>query len=163
MSPTAQAVAGTPTRVPTALVKPRLSTAARTALAWGLPLERDLSSPSTARREARRVMNSWGLEGEILDDALLVVSELVTNAVQYALPPISLSLHLSDDQDLLVDVSDGGPSLVDDGWTADRPADEHGRGGVIVGALTAGAGEINRHDGAVHRWAAVGSPDDYRS
>ncbi|MFI1030342.1 ATP-binding protein [Streptomyces sp. NPDC020951] len=93
MSPTAQAVAGTPTRVPAAVVEPRLSTAARTALEWGLPLEHDLSSPSTARREARRVMNSWGAEGEILNYALLVVSELVTNAVQYALPPISLSLH----------------------------------------------------------------------
>ncbi|MFI5474576.1 ATP-binding protein [Streptomyces cacaoi] len=145
------------------MAEPRLSTAARTVLEWGLPLERDLSSPSTARREARRVMNSWGLEGEILDDALLVVSELVTNAVQYALPPISLSLHLSDDQDLLVEVSDGGPSLIDNGWAADRPADEHGRGGVIVGALTAGAGEISQHDGAVHRWAAVGSPGDHQS
>ncbi|MER6959085.1 ATP-binding protein [Streptomyces sp. NPDC000618] len=163
MSPTAQAVAGTPTRVPAAVVEPRLSTAARTALEWGLPLERDLSSPSTARGEARRVMNSLGGEGEILDDALLVVAELVTNAVQYALPPISLSLHLSDDQALLVDVSDGGPSLVDDGWSVNHPADEHGRGGVIVGALTAGAGEISQHDGAVHRWAAVRAPDDCRS
>jgi anti-sigma regulatory factor (Ser/Thr protein kinase) len=145
------------------MVEPGLSTAARTGLEWGLPLERDPLSPSTARREARKVMNSWGFEGEILDDALLVVSELVTNAVQYAQPPISLSLHLSDDQALLVEVTDGGPSLIDDGGMANRPADEHGRGGAIVAALTADAGEIDQHDGSVHRWAAVESPDDHRS
>lgn len=142
------------------MAEPRLSTAARTVLEWGLPLERSPLSASTARREARKVMHSWGLEGEILDDTLLVVSEPVTNAVQYAQPPISLSLHLSSDQALRVEVTDGGPSLIDDGWAADRPADEHGRGGVIVAALTAGAGEIDQHDGSVHRWAAVESPDD---
>ena len=139
-----------------------LATAGQAVLEWGLPLKRDPLSPSTARREARKVMESWGLEGGILDDSLLVVSELVTNAVQYAQPPISLSLHLSTDQALLIGVTDGGPSLIEDGWTANRPADGHGRGGFIVDALTTGA-EINQHDGFVHRWAAVESPNDLQS
>lgn len=72
-------------------------------------------------------------------------------------------LHLSNDQALLIGVTDGGPSLIEDGWTANRPADERGRGGFIVDALTTGAGEINQHDGFVHRWAAVESPNDWQS
>ncbi|MFJ8504708.1 ATP-binding protein [Streptomyces avermitilis] len=160
MSLTTHAVANPQTGVPSAKVESRLSTAAQTVLKWGLPLKRDPLFPSTARREARRVMKSWGLEDGILDDSLLVVSELVTNAVQYAQPPISLSLHLSHDQALLIEVIDGGPSPVEDEWTANRPADEHGRGGVIVDALTSGAGEINQPHGCVHRWAAVESAND---
>jgi hypothetical protein len=42
------------------MVEPGLSTPDRAVMEWGLPLERDPLSPSTARREVAKVMNSRG-------------------------------------------------------------------------------------------------------
>lgn len=43
--------------------------------------------PSVARHGA--VLGGWGTDSAAADQALLVVSELVTNAVEHALPPRS--------------------------------------------------------------------------
>ncbi|MET9341962.1 MULTISPECIES: ATP-binding protein [unclassified Nonomuraea] len=48
---------------------------------WPLPFKAD--SVRTARDVTRSTLNDWGLS-ELGDDAALVVSELVTNAVRYA-------------------------------------------------------------------------------
>ncbi|MCX5269425.1 ATP-binding protein [Streptomyces sp. NBC_00199] len=130
------------------------STPARGAGAWGLSLQCGPSAPATARREARRVMHAWGTDEETVDDALLVVSELVTNAVQYAEPPVAVSLCFFDDRAILVAVTDGGPRPEDQ--DDDRPADEHGRGAFIVDAVAVGAGDVIRRDGRVSHWAVVG-------
>ncbi|MEV0181691.1 ATP-binding protein [Streptomyces sp. NPDC050625] len=46
--------------------------------------------------------------------ALLIVSELVTNAVVHAQPPVRLSLLLRVDHTLLIEVTDGGPGAVEE-------------------------------------------------
>ncbi|MFI5825416.1 ATP-binding protein [Streptomyces rishiriensis] len=130
-------------------------TPARTAGAWGLSLQCGPPAPATARREARRVMHAWGADEETVDDALLVVSELVTNAVQYAEPPVAVSLCFFDDRAILVAVTDGGPRT-EDQYDDDRPADEHGRGTFIVDAVAIGAGDVAGRDGRVSHWAVVG-------
>ncbi|GAA4907440.1 anti-sigma regulatory factor (Ser/Thr protein kinase) [Nonomuraea thailandensis] len=49
-------------------------------------------SVAYARRLTRATLAGWGVTPETIDDATLVVSELVTNAVTHARPPITLSL-----------------------------------------------------------------------
>ncbi|MDH6137588.1 anti-sigma regulatory factor (Ser/Thr protein kinase) [Kitasatospora sp. MAA4] len=99
------------------------------------------TAPSKARHHARQVLADWGLAEELVFDALLVVSELVTNAVEHALPPTTLRLqaHATDGRtELQVDVMDGGPAAHDGEWTSSCAADEHGRGRQIVAALANG-------------------------
>ena len=96
-----------------------------------LTLTEGLHAPSRAR--------SWvsartpQLSAETVDDALLVVSELVTNAVRHGSPEVVLSLELFDDK-LRIAVHDAGAALplfpVEPPSIA-RPA---GRGLLIVAA-----------------------------
>lgn len=84
-----------------------------------------------ARSLAARKLTEWGLE-EISFIAELVVSELVTNAIRYGLPPIRL--RLIRDTNLICEVSDSSstsPRLRRAG--AD---DEGGRGLFLVAQLT---------------------------
>jgi anti-sigma regulatory factor (Ser/Thr protein kinase) len=95
-----------------------------------LPLES--TSPAAARRFAERSgCREHGLAG--LDDALLLVSELVTNAVRYGGPPIVLAVDC-DGAALHVRVRDGGASM-----PAPRRAaagEESGRGMSLVDLLS---------------------------
>jgi hypothetical protein len=50
------------------------------------PLADASDSPGTARSLTRTTLHGWGLE-ELSDDAMVVVSELVTNALRYGVPP----------------------------------------------------------------------------
>ncbi|MFI1154919.1 ATP-binding protein [Streptomyces sp. NPDC020817] len=105
--------------------------------------EQELPSHPTAagiaRRHARQLLTDWGMEDEEIFDALLVVSELVTNSVEHALPPIALHLKVTSAADgstqLHANVTDGGPAPSDGAWTSSCAADEHGRGHDIVAAL----------------------------
>ncbi|WP_406187274.1 ATP-binding protein [Streptomyces sp. NBC_01006] len=54
---------------------------------WGLPHRPE--SVGTARRITQAVLDAWDTDNDATDQALLVVSELVTNAVEHALPPRS--------------------------------------------------------------------------
>ncbi|MFF0598784.1 ATP-binding protein [Streptomyces antibioticus] len=134
---------------------PEPRTAARRHHAFSLLLEHGPLAPATARHEARPVLAAWGLDDDQIYDALLVVSELVTNAVSHALPPVALHLRTSNGQaPVQVRVSDGGPQQAPDNWAASRPDDEHGRGDIIVSSLSgrAGTGET---DGLVDHWATL--------
>jgi anti-sigma regulatory factor (Ser/Thr protein kinase) len=96
-----------------------------------LPL--DAGSPRLARLHLRR--GPCAHHGtEVIDRAELLISELVTNAVRYGGPPITLSIDCTGDEGLQVRVSDGsskGPR---------RPratdSDESGRGIALVDLLS---------------------------
>ncbi len=122
---------------------------------FSLPLEHGALAPATARHEARPVLVSWGLDEDEIYDTLLVVSELVTNAVTHALPPVALHLYAADAGcgRVQVHVSDGGPQPAPSAWAASRPDDEHGRGAAIVSALADDAGTTSDMDGLIDRWA----------
>jgi anti-sigma regulatory factor (Ser/Thr protein kinase) len=85
------------------------------------------------------VLISWGLDEDETYDALLMVSELVTNAVEHALPPIALHLQTTTDRGgrahVRIDVTDGGPAPGPGPWTATCADEEHGRGRQVVTAL----------------------------
>lgn len=71
-------------------------------------LPRDPASATLARRLSKAALEVWRLDREITDTAVLLVSELVTNAIRYGGSPVELALRLSEGR-LRVEVSDGSP------------------------------------------------------
>ncbi|MFF3160050.1 ATP-binding protein [Streptomyces sp. NPDC057910] len=107
-----------------------------------------------ARSLARDALREWGVTAGCVDTALLVVSELVTNAVEHALPPVTLHLvQPAHDGDVLrVEVTDGGPSPRPGQWVASCSPYEHGRGRFIIEELATAHGPPTGTDSTVH-WA----------
>jgi anti-sigma regulatory factor (Ser/Thr protein kinase) len=103
------------------------------------PLDRMRNAPSVARRCVRDLLAGVGppddepVDADLVTDAQLVVSELVTNAVLHGDGDIELRLGMADGA-LSVCVCDGGPAEPQQrgpGTTA-----EGGRGLVLVATLT---------------------------
>jgi anti-sigma regulatory factor (Ser/Thr protein kinase) len=90
------------------------------------------AAPGLARDQVREFAR--GLPAGTLDDALLMVSELVTNAVRHGRPEVTLDMVLSPDS-LTVAVDDGGRAPVT--CRVPTPDQEHGRGLWMVAALAA--------------------------
>jgi anti-sigma regulatory factor (Ser/Thr protein kinase) len=90
-----------------------------------------------ARGHVRETIRSWEVPIDP-DAAILLTSELVTNAVRHAGgPAVTLVITCSRGQ-LRVDVHDASPCMP---AVADAPADaESGRGLLLVAALSAGWG-----------------------
>ena len=97
-------------------------------------LPHTLAAPALARRYVTSMAAAWA--AETLELAILLTSELVTNAVVHGLGPVQLLLS-DDDGRLIIEVSDGklGPLP----RTPGRPsgAAESGRGLLIVERLAA--------------------------
>ncbi|WP_329489408.1 SpoIIE family protein phosphatase [Kitasatospora sp. NBC_01246] len=101
-------------------------------------------TPGRARRLAAHTLRRWGLE-ELSEATELMVSELVTNAVQHATRPVTLSLVRTSR--LRCEVGDDSPLLPRPRRTG--PEDERGRGLQIVarcaerwGATRLGTGKV---------------------
>lgn len=115
-----------------------------------LPISRDPASVGEARRFVQACCRDWGLDDA--DDAtLLVVSELVTNALQHGAEPLTLFVGRRLDR-LVVSVQD---SSRDEGHV-ERPVDlsERGRGLMLVESLTHAWGQQTLPDGK-RVWAEV--------
>ncbi|HEY7102719.1 MAG TPA: ATP-binding protein [Mycobacteriales bacterium] len=97
---------------------------------------------SFARRAMARAADLWRLDLEMTDIALLLVSELATNAIRHGAPPVRLSLRLDRDR-LRVEVSDSSPTLPE--LASPAPDQVSGRGLQIVQLLAV-------------RWGASASP-----
>ena len=59
------------------------------------PIEAELSSVAPARRWAREKFEAAGVEPEVRDLLVLLVSEVVTNAVEHAAPPLLLRIDVT--------------------------------------------------------------------
>ncbi|MFG2231143.1 ATP-binding protein [Streptomyces sp. NPDC048723] len=146
---TARVAAG-PAPYATSGVLPAVCTG-EAACAWSLPHRPE--SAGAARRIARTLLDAWGTDVDTADVVLLVVSELVTNAVEHALPPVVLHLEQRAESGALrIEVDDGGPTPEDRARPAGRDPEEHGRGGLIVALLATAHGERTLPRGAAH-WA----------
>lgn len=99
------------------------------------------TSSRTAREFAANTLNSWGLH-DLVDDAVVIISELVTNAVRHGLPPYAaaagdmpIKLTLVRQGQFVVcivsDPSDQNPKV----RTADDVC-ENGRGLHVIEALS---------------------------
>nr|WP_225311362.1 ATP-binding protein [Microbispora cellulosiformans] len=126
-----------------------ISTAATAVYTY--PVSHSFQAVGGARRRARDVLAEWGLSRDTTEDAILVISELVTNAVLHALPPAELRLFLHGDV-VRVEVGDSGAAPV---WPGSAPAsDERGRGADVVEALALSHGADVRSDSATY-WAEL--------
>ncbi|MFD7645499.1 SpoIIE family protein phosphatase [Kitasatospora sp. NPDC059795] len=94
-------------------------------------LRRDPSEVARARKVTATTLAAWGVE-EAAFVTELVVSELVTNAVRYGLPPIGLRL-IRDGDTLICEVSDGSSTAPH--LRRARTFDEGGRGLLLVAQL----------------------------
>ncbi|WP_184911248.1 SpoIIE family protein phosphatase [Streptomyces luteogriseus] len=126
-------------------------------------------APGAARALVRAALAEWtglGLPGaehltdRLADDAALVVSELVTNAVVHAGTDVEMECRLEGDTPdtaaLVVEVSDQHPSRAPRGSEPETPHDtpEYGRGLRLVGSLSEAWG-ITYRTGRKTVWARL--------
>jgi anti-sigma regulatory factor (Ser/Thr protein kinase) len=95
---------------------------------WDLPAEPAVVAGARARTAAQ--LEAWGL-GQLTFSTELIVSELLTNAIRHAQPPIQVRMILDDA--LSCEVSDGS-STAPQLRRAGR-YDEGGRGLLLVASL----------------------------
>jgi DNA-binding NarL/FixJ family response regulator len=119
-----------------------------------MDLPRALTSAATARRFVVSTVTDWDL-APLLDDAVLVASELTTNAVTHAHSSCRIRLSLTP-ASLRIDVMDTGA-----GTPEPQPAnftEEHGRGLHLVAALTAAWGLEDIPGNGKTVWAELSRP-----
>ncbi|WP_312866387.1 SpoIIE family protein phosphatase [Streptomyces boluensis] len=93
---------------------------------WDVP--DDPAAVSRIRADVTRRLEAWGLEDAAFATEL-IVSELVTNAIRYGIPPLRLRL-LNDDRTLICEVSDA--SSTSPHLRRAATTDEGGRGLFLV-------------------------------
>jgi CheY-like chemotaxis protein len=97
-----------------------------------LDLGQSLASAGVARGFIRDLFRSWQLS-ELVDDALIVVSELTTNAVTHAYSGCQLRVTVRGDR-IRIEAVDGGVGTPDP--QPRSSTSEHGRGLHLVAALS---------------------------
>ncbi|AJE84487.1 hypothetical protein SLNWT_4111 [Streptomyces albus] len=112
-----------------------------------------------ARQALRRQLALWHVEGEVVDTAVLLLSELVTNAMAAKTAPgreIRVRFELRG-KELRLEVADAGdekPQLRHAG-----PEDESGRGLALVNALADAWGVAPRLGVGKTVWASLVLPE----
>ena len=96
-----------------------------------LELPHDVIAAGEARAVVRRLLQGWGYH-DLVDDAVLVVSELVTNAVEHTHSSCAMLVNRSG-RGVRIEVRDEGPGTPDPRQPS--ATSEHGRGLMIVSAL----------------------------
>jgi GAF domain-containing protein/anti-sigma regulatory factor (Ser/Thr protein kinase) len=110
---------------------------------WDLPGSTEAAA--AARREIGTVVDAWGMAA-LRDDVVLLVSELVTNAVLHARPPLRLHAE-ADDHRLRVGVDDAGSAVVLRPRLFPAADQEQGRGLALLEMLSDRWGIAARQDG----------------
>lgn len=108
-------------------------------------------SSAHARRVVEDVAEAWGLSVDVADDAALVVTELVSNAVDHASGPVGLTVTRTA-SGMRIEVTDRSSAL-----PQPRPVQldsARGRGLIIVAALSSSWGTDPTADGKVV-WAEL--------
>lgn len=122
-----------------------------------LRLECGPEAARIARAFVRSTLTGWELDGHV-DDAVLVATELITNAVVHARTDVVLTLRSDGYRYVRIEAEDQDPSL------PVRPARSvdsiSGRGLTLIDALATAWGYQARRDGKT-LWAQLGKgPDD---
>ncbi|MFC3572394.1 ATP-binding protein [Streptomyces yaanensis] len=135
----------------------QLNAAPRGEVEYVFPLPHAPKAVPAVRRRVDAVLTGWDLCPDGAQDVLLVVSELITNAIVHALPPATLRLSRSrvdGRRAVHVEVTDTGPATAAGLSNAEADPDEHGRGLNIVTMLSARCG-VHVYSGGTSRWAEV--------
>ena len=117
----------------------------------------DITEVAAVRQRAGEMLAGWGVRGETRDDALLLLSELTTNALLHGRGPIEVRLS-RDRGHLTLEVHDGAPTLP----RPSRPGadDEHGRGLLLVSLLSARWGTRPTPEGKAV-WCVLALPEEW--
>ena len=118
-----------------------------------------LAQATTAPASARRLVTDFCARHPSLAEtsrhtALLLVTELVTNAVRHGHGPIGLSVAVEDDR-FRVDVTDKGTGLPND-ELAGEVLSEGGRGLVLIETMATGWGVHPLVSGGKTVWFELG-------
>ncbi|BCJ50869.1 ATP-binding protein [Actinoplanes sp. NBRC 14428] len=109
-----------------------------------------LNAPGAARRAVTAVLAGWGYRDETwLEQAAVVVSELVTNAVRHGGGCVELRVESHDDE-VIVSVADGS-SVVP---RRREPDSTGGRGLALIEAMAERWG-VRDHQGGKQVWVAL--------
>ncbi|MFI5635364.1 SpoIIE family protein phosphatase [Streptomyces sp. NPDC051664] len=125
----------------------------RTVATWDLPA--DPAAVSHARTHIAEKLTAWGLT-DAAPTTELIVSELVTNAIRHAQPPIQLRL-IHHAGSLVCEVADG--SSTSPHLRRARTFDECGRGLFIVAQLAERWGTRHDHQGKTIWAEHTAAPD----
>ena len=115
---------------------------------------------SRARRALARALTAWGWTGDAVDVAVLLTSELVTNAIRHGAAPVRLSAGLLHLAVLRVEVHDSTVPSDDPDDLAVRHAaddDEGGRGLQLVDVLADTWGWRPAEAGGKRVWFELGA------
>ena len=128
---------------------------------WSLP-GRSEHTPAAARAWVAGVCHRWRIPHLLVDDLLLIVSELATNAIRHAPGErVGLAVLLSDRAVWLVVVDHGPRGQHVQAHQADAD-DEHGRGLFLVETLASRYEAVRAGDGTAV-WACLQLPPPRRS
>ena len=119
----------------------------------GLPAQ--LQSAWRARQFLRDVLPQWRVEG-VIDNAMLLTTELVTNAVVHARSPVAVTLRLTEDR-LRVEVADKGPGALT--LRVPDPDAVHGRGLLLIDAVSSAWGTSADEQGKLVWFELPTAPD----
>lgn len=116
-------------------------------------------SVAQARRLAHARLTGWAVCADTCDSAALVISELVTNAIVHtASGRVVCELHDRDDT-VRIAVRDEGCASGEPHPSPQRPDEEHGRGLLLVGALSHAWG-VQEHGPGLLVWAELARGGD---
>ena len=99
-----------------------------------IELDGDTDAPSRGRHAVTEVLDGWGCEPGTREDLLLVVSELVTNAVVHGAEPIVVTMVRAAER-VRVEVTDGAAGSSPHGNPRPPKNAETGRGLSVVTRL----------------------------
>ena len=119
---------------------------------YRLPLPPHAIASRQAHRVLEWALRDWRIDGDAAENARIVLSELVTNALTHSLDVFRLALCLNDDQILLEvwDRADGMPSVgLPHGLAI------NGRGMFLVDTLSKEWGVRPEEEGGKTVWAKV--------
>ena len=109
-----------------------------------LSLGRELDIVPIARRFVLDRLRDWAVDPLVRNDAALVATELVTNALRHGPPPVVLNVALVADR-VRISVADSSPASPRLGEPSAE--DESGRGLALLDALASSWGSAPAADG----------------
>ena len=121
----------------------------------------DVDMVSVARRFVERTLRLWEVDDTNVDDAVLLTSELMSNAVLHARTDVRVNVRAQEDGTLRVDVADENPRLP---LSAAPPEDAQSGRGLWLVETMASAWGVERTSEGKTIWFELGAfrpvPDD---